>query len=44
MSEKKYMIENATLMAEWDWEKNKKLGLYPQKITHASTKLVFFLR
>ena len=26
MAEKKYVIDNAKLMAEWDWKKNNELG------------------
>ena len=45
MAEKKkkqYVIDNVQLMAEWDYEKNVPLGFHPQKITHASTKLVWW--
>ncbi len=38
MSEKKYVIDNKKLMAEWDVEKNQKLGFYPDKITCGSNK------
>ena len=31
--EKKYLIDNPTLMAEWNWEKNNELGLNPQILT-----------
>ena len=33
MAEKKYIIDNADLMAEWDWEKNNALGFNPQILT-----------
>ena len=36
--EKKYVIDNAQLMAEWDWEKNNELGLYPHLLTCGSGK------
>lgn len=36
--EKKYIIDNPALMAEWDWEKNAKLGLNPKKLTYGSNK------
>ncbi|MBQ8289499.1 MAG: hypothetical protein IJY01_01330 [Clostridia bacterium] len=36
--EKKYLIDNPTLMAEWDWEKNNKLGLAPKTLTLGSNK------
>lgn len=38
MAEKKYIIDNPDLMAEWDWEKNKELGLEPSVITSGSKK------
>ena len=38
MSEKQYISENAQLMAEWDWEKNDELKLYPQTLTLGSGK------
>ena len=31
MAEKKNVIDNAKLMAEWDWEKNNELGFNPTK-------------
>ena len=31
--EKKYLIDNPVLMAEWDWEKNDELGLDITKLT-----------
>ena len=37
-NEKKYVIDNAQLMAEWDWVKNNELGLDPNLITHCSNK------
>ena len=36
--EKKYLIDNPTLMAEWNWEKNNELGLNPQILTLGSSK------
>ncbi len=36
--EKKYLIDNSTLMAEWNWEKNNELGLYPYTLTLGSSK------
>ena len=42
MAEKKYIIDNAELMAEWNWEKNKELGLEPQKISYGSAKKVWW--
>ena len=36
--EKKYLIDNPTLMAEWDWKKNNEIGLNPQILTLGSNK------
>ena len=36
--EKRYMSDNAKLMAEWDWEKNTELGVYPNQLTCGSNK------
>ena len=36
--EKKFLIDNPTLMAEWNWEKNNELGLNPQILTLGSSK------
>ncbi len=36
--EKKYLIDNPTLMAEWNWEKNNELGLDPKTLTLSSDK------
>ena len=36
--EKKYLIDNPTLMAEWIWEKNSELGLNPSSLTLGSGK------
>ncbi len=36
--EKRYVIDNARLMAEWYWEKNDELGYDPAKITLGSDK------
>ena len=38
MATKNYIIDNPTLMAEWDWEKNNELQLNPQKLTLGSGK------
>ena len=38
MAEKKYIIDNPDLMAEWDWEKNNELGLNPIELTTGSNK------
>lgn len=36
--EKRYVSDNAQLMAEWDWEKNNELGLDSSTITWKSDK------
>ena len=36
--EKKLLIDNPTLMAEWDWKKNNEIGLNPQILTLGSSK------
>ncbi|MBO5869800.1 MAG: zinc-ribbon domain-containing protein [Clostridia bacterium] len=38
MAEKKYVIDNAELMAEWNWEKNDKLGFDPKTLTLGNNK------
>ena len=40
--EKKYVSDNAQLMAEWDWEKNNELGFDPTKLTCGSRKQVWW--
>ncbi len=40
--EKKYVSDNAQLMAEWDWEKNNELGFDPTKLTCGSGKKVWW--
>ena len=42
MAEKKYVIDNAELMAEWDWEKNNKLNFDPQTLTLGSGQKVWW--
>ena len=43
MAEKKYVIDNAELMAEWNWEKNDKLGFDPKTLTLGSDKKVWWV-
>ena len=43
MKEKKYIIDNAELMAEWDREKNNALGLDPCKLTTGSHKYAYWI-
>ena len=38
MAEKKYVIDNAELMAEWNWEKNNELGFHPKTLTLGNNK------
>ena len=42
MAEKKYVIDNAELMAEWNWEKNDKLGFDPKTLTLGSDKKIWW--
>ncbi|MBP1546344.1 MAG: hypothetical protein J6A37_07080 [Oscillospiraceae bacterium] len=42
MAEKKYVIDNAELMAEWDWDKNNELKLDPKKLTLGSGQKVWW--
>ena len=42
MAEKKYVIDNAELMAEWDWKKNNELGFDPKVLTLGSNKKVWW--
>ena len=42
MAEKKYIIDNAELMAEWNWEKNNELGFDPKVLTLGSNKKVWW--
>ena len=42
MAEKKYVIDNAKLMAEWDWKKNNELGFNPETLTLGSNKKVWW--
>lgn len=42
MAEKKYIIDDARLMAEWNWEKNDELNLFPDKLTCGSGKKVWW--
>ncbi len=41
--EKKYIIDNPVLMAEWNWEKNNDLGLNPNELTLGSGKKVWWI-
>lgn len=40
---KYYIIENAQLMAEWDWIKNKELGLDPYQVARGSNKKAWWI-
>ena len=42
MSEKKYIIDNQTLMNEWNWDKNEQLKIYPSNLTSGSNKKVWW--
>ena len=43
MAEKKYIIDNVELMAEWDWEKNNELKFDPNTLTLGSNKKVWWI-
>ncbi len=43
MSDKKYIIDNPDIMAEWDWEKNNKLGISPINITYGTHKKAWWI-
>ena len=40
VKEKRYVSDNAQLMAEWDWEKNTELGFDPTQVAYKSNKIV----
>ena len=40
--EKRYVSDNAQLMAEWNWEKNNDLDLDPETLTFGSNKKVWW--
>ena len=42
MAEKKYVIDNAELMAEWNWERNSELKFDPNTLTLGSGKKVWW--
>ena len=42
MAEKKNVIDNAELMAEWNWEKNNELKFDPKTLTLGSNKKVWW--
>ena len=43
MAEKKYVIDNAELMAEWNWEKNNDFGFDPKTLTLGSDKKAWWI-
>lgn len=42
MNDKKYIIDIPELMKEWDYEKNKELGYYPEKISYGCHTKVYW--
>ena len=42
MAEKEYIENNSQLMAEWNWDKNNELGLFPSEIVLGSGKKVWW--
>ena len=43
VNNKAFIIDNARLMAEWDWEENEKCNLDPQNLTLGSGKKVHWV-
>ena len=41
--EKRYVSDNAQLMAEWNWEKNTQLGISPDQVTCGSDKKAWWI-
>ena len=41
MKEKKYLVENTEIMEDWDYEKNKVIGLDPNIIVCGSHKKAY---
>ncbi|MBQ4573037.1 MAG: zinc-ribbon domain-containing protein, partial [Clostridia bacterium] len=41
--EKRYVSDNAQLMAEWNWEKNNELGIDPKTLTLGSDKKAWWV-
>ena len=41
--EKRYVSDNAQLMAEWNWEKNNELNFEPETLTLGSSKKVWWM-
>ncbi len=41
--EKKFVISNKKLMKEWNFEKNKEIGIDPEKLTEGSGKKVWWI-
>ena len=40
---REFVIDNAQLMEEWDWDKNNSIGLYPHKLSTGSHKHAFWI-
>ena len=40
--EKRYVSDNAQLMAEWDWDKNNEIGASPTQLTLGSHTKVWW--
>ena len=41
--EKRYVSDNAQLMAEWEWEKNNEIGIDPHRLTLGSNKKAWWI-
>lgn len=42
MTKRPYIIENQEMMSKWNFEKNKQLGLFPDKLTCGSNKMAWW--
>ena len=42
MEKRDYIANDVRLMQEWDWDKNNSLGIFPEKLTGGSIKVVWW--
>lgn len=42
-NKKTYISQIPELISEWDWEKNSQIGIFPDKISHGSTKYAYWI-
>ncbi len=43
LAKRGFVIENEKLMADWDYEKNTAMGIFPDKVTQGSNQKVYWL-